>query len=234
MRAAVSFLTPFGGARRPGPRTLDWFPLVGAAMGLLLGGLWWATRRIWPAPLAAALVVVADLGITGLLHFDGLVDAADGLLPHLDRGRRLAVMEAPDVGAFGVGVGGAALLLRWAALAALRPGILLLGGLWCLSRTGMAVVSRTQPYARGPGGLAAAFEGPARWGLLAAGLAGAFGLACGWRLGPGAASCAAGLVAGALVVGLARRRIGGYTGDVLGAFGVVAETAGLVVAAARW
>jgi adenosylcobinamide-GDP ribazoletransferase len=143
-------------------------------------------------------------------------------------------MEAPDVGAFGVGVGGAALLLRWAALAALRPGILLLGGLWCLSRTGMAVVSRTQPYARGPGGLAAAFEGPARWGLLAAGLAGAFGLACGWRLGPGAASCAAGLVAGALVVGLARRRIGGYTGDVLGAFGVVAETAGLVVAAARW
>jgi adenosylcobinamide-GDP ribazoletransferase len=234
MRAAVSFLTPFGGARRPGPRTLDWFPLVGAAMGLLLGGLWWATRRIWPGPLAAALVVVADLGITGLLHFDGLVDAADGLLPHLDRERRLAVMEAPDVGAFGIGVGGAALLLRWVALAALRPGVLLLGGLWCLSRTGMAIVSRTQPYARGPGGLATAFEGPARLGLLATGLAGAFALACGWRLAAGAAAAASGLAAGGLVVFFARRRIGGYTGDILGAFGVVAETAGLIVAAAKW
>jgi adenosylcobinamide-GDP ribazoletransferase len=138
------------------------------------------------------------------------------------------------VGAFGVGVGSAALLLRWVALAALRPGVLLLGGLWCLSRTGMAIVSRTQPYARGPGGLAAAFEGPARLGLLAAGLAGAFALACGWRLAAGAAAAAAGLAAGGLVVLFARRRIGGYTGDVLGALGVVAETAGLIVAAAKW
>src|SRR5262249_6179662 len=137
-------------------------------------------------------------------------------------------------GAFGVGVGGGALLLRWAALAALRPGVLLLGGLWCLSRTGMAIVSRTQPYAPGPGGLAAAFEGPARLGLLGAGVAGAVGLAWRGRLAAGAAAAAAGLAAGSLVVLLARRRIGGYTGDVLGAFGVVAETAGLIVAAARW
>ena len=87
MRAAFAFLTPFGGARPPGPRTLDWFPLVGAVIGagarrVVVGG-----RPGLAGPVAAALVVAADLGVTGLLHFDGLVDSADGLLPHLDRER---------------------------------------------------------------------------------------------------------------------------------------------------
>jgi adenosylcobinamide-GDP ribazoletransferase len=55
-----------------------------------------------------------------------------------------------------------------------------------------------------------------------------------WRPAAGAAAGAAALVAAGAVVVLARRRLGGYTGDVLGACGVVAETAGLIVAAARW
>ena len=59
-------------------------------------------------------------------------------------------------------------------------------------------------------------------------------LLAGWRVGPGLASGAAALVAATAVTALARRRIGGYTGDVLGASGVLAETAGLLVAAARW
>jgi adenosylcobinamide-GDP ribazoletransferase len=234
VRGALSFLTPFGGAQTPGPRTLDWFPLVGAVMGLALGGIWWTAGRAWGAPLSAALVVAADLALTGLLHFDGLVDSADGLLPHLDRDRRLAVMSSPEAGAFGVGVGVVVLLLRWAALSALRPSVVLLVCIWCLSRTGMAVAARTQPYARLEGGLASAFSGAPRWTPLAAGLAGSFGLACAWRLPAGVVVAGSALVAGALVVWLARRRIGGFTGDVLGAAGVVTETAGLIVAAARW
>jgi adenosylcobinamide-GDP ribazoletransferase len=251
VRAALSFLTPFGGARQPDGGTLDWFPEVGAAIGLALGGLWWATTKAWTAPVAAAVVVAADLAVTGMLHFDGLVDSADGLLPPLPRHRRLEVMGDPGAGAFGVGAGAATLLLRWAALAALRPGVVLLGGLWCLSRTAMAVVARTQPYARREGGLATAFSSPAavpsagppvarppvttRQGVALAG--GGFlatALLLWWRPGPGAASAAAAVVAAGLVVLLARRRLGGYTGDVLGACGVVAETAGLLVAAARW
>jgi adenosylcobinamide-GDP ribazoletransferase len=247
MRAAVSFLTSFGGARSPGPRTLDWFPVVGTAIGLLLGGLWWLAGRAWPAGVAAALVVAADLAVTGLLHFDGLVDSADGLLPAVDRQRRLEIMTSPDIGAFGLGTGGAVLLARWVALASIRPAVLLLGGLWCLSRTAMAAVARTQPYARA-GGLASAFRvgptagseagseagsGASMWPLLG-GAAVAAGLLLWWRLGPGAAAGGAAVVAVAAVVVLARRRIGGYTGDVLGACGVLAETAGLVVAAARW
>ena len=237
MLTAVSFLTPFGGARKPGPRTLDWFPAVGGAMGLALGLVWWGSGRMWPPGVAAALVVVADLALTGLLHFDGLVDSADGLLPHLDRARRLEVMAEPRAGAFGVGVGASTLTLRWAALAAIKPGassVLLLGGLWCLSRTAMAAVARTVPYARIEGGLASAFSGPARWWSLVAGTVAAVALTAAWRVGPGLVAIAVAATGAIGVVGLARRRIGGYTGDVLGALGVVAETAGLVVAAARW
>jgi len=162
-RQAVAFLTPFGGPAVPGPEALVWFPAVGAGIGLVLGGVWWAADRAFPAAVAAVIVVGADLAVTGMLHFDGLVDAADGLLPHLTRERRLAVMAAPDVGAFGVAVGGLALLARWAALATVRPAVWLLVALWCLSRSAMAVTVRTQPYARQEGGLASAFMASRRW-----------------------------------------------------------------------
>lgn len=234
MRAALAFLTVAGRSRPPGPRTMDWFPAVGSLLGFALGGFWWLVYRGFPGGLAAALVVAADLGLTGMLHLDGVVDSADGLLPPLDPARRLDVMAAPDAGAFGVGAAAVLLILRWAALSAIRPGVLLLAGLWCLSRTLMVVVARTQPYARGAGGLADAFRGPSRWPVAVLGFAVAFALAAGWRLVAGPAAAGAAAVAGLAVVWLARRRIGGYTGDVLGAGAFVAETAGLVVAAARW
>lgn len=233
MRRALSFLTPLFGASEPRPETLTWFPFAGAALGLVLGAVWWGAERIWPAAVAAAIVVAADLALTGLLHVDGLADSADGLLPHLDRARRLEVMAAPDVGAFGVAAVVAVLLLRWAALATTAPSPLLLGGLWCASRTAMAVAARTVPYAR-PGGLASAFLGGRTLSTALIGTLLATGLAF---AGPGVAGIAAvaGVVAGAAgVVAVARRRIGGFTGDVLGASGIVGETTGLLVAAARW
>ena len=45
MRRALSFLTPFGGAADPAPSALTWFPVVGALIGLAVGGIWWAARR---------------------------------------------------------------------------------------------------------------------------------------------------------------------------------------------
>jgi adenosylcobinamide-GDP ribazoletransferase len=236
VRRALSFLTPFGGASRPSGGALLWFPLVGAALGLALGGVWWAAARAWSAPVAAAVVVAADLALTGLLHLDGLADSADGLLGHLRRERRLAVMAEPGVGAFGVGVVTAVLLLRFAALDALQPSWLLLGGLWCASRTSMAVAARALTYARPGGGLASAFrEGPGRPALVGAvGLAGSCALLLAWHPVAGAVSLAAATLAAGAVLLLACRRIGGFTGDVLGATGLVSETVGLLVAAARW
>ena len=89
MRSALGFLTVVGGAAPPDRRAPAWFGPVGAALGLAVGGAWWVAGELWP-PLVAALVAVAvDAGLTGMLHFDGLADSADGLLPPLDRGRRL-------------------------------------------------------------------------------------------------------------------------------------------------
>ena len=238
-RAALAFLTPLGGAATPGPDALGWFPAVGAAMGAVLGLLWWSCERAWPPAVAAAIVVGADLGLTGLLHIDGLVDAADGLLPHLDRERRLAVMSEPSVGAFGIAAGAATLLGRFAALASTRPSILLLTGIWCGSRTVMAVTPAVVRYARSDtGGLATAFlEGRRRAPALAAAALGTAGLLVGtmlWRPLGGAVAALSGAGAAALVIWFARRRLGGFTGDVLGAAGVVFETVALIVAAAKW
>ena len=244
MREALGFLTPLGGARRPTPGALLWFGPVGALIGLALGGLWWAAGAVWPRPLAAAVVLVADLAVTGMLHLDGLADAADGLLGHLDTDRRLAVMAQSDVGAFGIGAVAVVLLVRWSALAALGPSPLLLAALWCASRTAMAVAASELPYARPDGGLATAFrgEGPlgsrhrdlVRRGVLAATLCGAAAIGAVWSLPAGPVGVLAGLVTFGAVVAFAHRRIGGFTGDVLGAAGVVAESAGLLVAAGRW
>ena len=233
MRRALAFLTPLGGPAAPSPSALRWFPAVGAALGLGLGLVWAAADRLWPALVAAAVVVAADMALTGMLHLDGLVDAADGLLPHLPPERRLEVMDRPDAGAFGMGAAGAALLLRWSALATMPPAPLLLAGLWCLSRTAMAVAATTRPYAR-PDGLATAFLGASLGRVAVAGAGAAVVASYAGRGGPGVAAVIVAAGAAAGVVALAQRRLGGFTGDVLGAAGMVGETAGLLVAAGRW
>jgi adenosylcobinamide-GDP ribazoletransferase len=235
MRAALAFLTPFPGARQPTPRALRWFPLVGAVLGLALGGLWWATARIWPWPVAAFIVVLADLGLTGMLHLDGLADTADGLLPHLSRERRLEVMREPTVGAFGVGAVVIILLGRFAVFATLRPAPLLVAALWCVSRTAMAAVVDRVPYARSESGLPGAFMGSPVPVLVVAVVAlAAAAVAAAWKVPAGPVAVGSSLIGFGGIILWARRRIGGFTGDVLGAAGMVGETIGLLVAAARW
>lgn len=234
MRRALGFLTPFGGATVPDARTLSWFPVVGALLGAVLGGVWWGAQELWSPLVAAAVVLAADLALTGLLHVDGLVDSADGLLPQLPRERRLELMAEPTVGAYGVAVAAATLLLRFAALASLDADVLLVAGIWCGSRTVMAVGARALPYARTGGGLASAFVGGdwrpvGLYGLIAAVSLGAF---AGGRQDE--LAVAIGMAAGAGVLAIARRRLGGFTGDVLGAAGVVGETVALLVAAVSW
>lgn len=237
MRSAFAFLTSLGGAATPDARTLSWFPVAGAVIGAAVGGVWWCAAQLWPPLVAAALAVLVDLAVTGMLHLDGVVDCADGLLPHLPRARRLEVMAEPTVGAYGVAVGTVVIVLRVAAfagLAASLANVLLVTAAWCAARTVMAVAARAEPYARGDGGLATPMLGGG-WELVAGyGLVAALALAIAAARLRGGVAITVGLVAAAAVVLLARRRLGGFTGDVLGAAGVVGETAALVVAAARW
>ncbi len=233
MREALAFLTVVGRPSPPTPRALRWFPVVGAAVGGVVGTVWWLADQAFPALLAAALVVAVDLAVTGLLHADGLADAADGLLPHASRARRLEIMRSPDVGAFGVAVLVIVLLTRVGALAARPADVGLIVGLWCVSRTLVAVAPAWLPYARETGLATPLLAAPATpvVGLAVLPATALAVVTTGWVAG---AAIAAALLAGTAVLALARLRLGGFTGDVLGATILVAETVGLVVAGARW
>jgi adenosylcobinamide-GDP ribazoletransferase len=235
MKQALAFLTPLGGAATPSPRALPWFPIVGALVGGAVGIMWWAAAQWWSLPVAAVLAIVADLVLTGMLHVDGLADSADGLLPPLSRERRLEVMKDPRAGAFGVVAVVTVLLLRFAVLASIAPTsttALTIAGIWCASRGAMAVTACTVPYARGAG-LATAFLGGNAVVIAAitvplALAAGAAGTDPHVRGVLAVVGCGLGA---ALVVAFARAKLGGFTGDVLGAAGVVGETLALLILA---
>lgn len=231
MLSALAFLSVVGRSAPPTDRTFRWFPVAGALIGGVVAATWWGSQEVWAIPMAAALVVAVDLAITGLLHLDGLADSVDGLLPHMERERRLEVMRLPDVGAFALGVVPCVLLLRWSALASGGISPWSIVALWCLSRTLVATVPSFVPYARADG-LASPFLGSANRWVLAAVVPVLVVLVA----AQGALGVLAGLAAVATtvaVVALARHRLGGFTGDVLGASIVLSETVALIVLAAR-
>lgn len=231
MLSALGFLTVVPGTHRPDERTMRWFPVVGALLGGVLALVWVAADEIWSPAVVAVLIVVADLALTGMLHVDGLADTADGVLPHLERHRRLEVMRTPDFGAFALAVVPVVLLTRWVALATDLVDPLAFVAVWGASRTIMAVVPAFVPYAR-PEGLASPFlAGARRWTVVWLVPAGV--LLTATHEATGAIALAVGLGAAAAVVVRARRALGGFTGDVLGSTAVVMETAMLLALVAR-
>ncbi|MHB8263765.1 MAG: adenosylcobinamide-GDP ribazoletransferase [Acidimicrobiales bacterium] len=249
LASAVSFLTVFPGRGRMGHSALYWFPVVGAGLGLLLGGIWYGTNLLWPPGVAAALVVGADIAGTGMLHMDGLVDSADGLLPPMSRQRRLAVMSDPHAGAFGLVAVVVVLMVRFSALIQIKPSLLILCGLWAASRGCAATAVNLVPYAR-DSGIANIFDSDGHAPVQGAGglrgrlggsalLPAITGLAIGaltmslWHPLYGLAALAVSLGVFVLVMAFGYLRLGGFTGDVIGAAIVIAETAGLVMAAIK-
>lgn len=202
--------------------TPRWHPGVGAIVGLVAGGAFWLAVQILPPVLAALVATAAGVLATGAFHEDGLADACDGLGGGATRERALEIMRDSRIGTYGAVGLGLVLAAKVAALAALPvaavPLVLVAGH--AASRASSVAVIATSAYVRehgtgkpvaagiGPGGLAFALA----TGLLAV-------LALALVLPPEA-------VAGALLgLGLGHwamrsrfeRRLGGYTGDCLGA-----------------
>jgi adenosylcobinamide-GDP ribazoletransferase len=206
-------------------------PLVGAVLGLLLAGAAVLLREL-AAPALLLGAVVAGLGplLTRGLHLDGLADTVDGLGSYAGRDRALEIMKSPEVGPFGVAAIVLSLLVQAAGVAALagRPTVALLLGVVVATATGRLAVSfgcrRGVPAAR-PSGLGALVAGTVGWPALVIGTLAVAALAVpavpgrGWQ-GPVAVALALG--AGSLVLRHAVRRLGGITGDVLGALVEVA------------
>ena len=205
------------------------FPLVGAVIGAILAGLGYAAEFWLPIYTTAAIIVIAGIFLTGGLHCDGLMDSADGLLSGRSRERMLEIMKDSRVGAHGVTVFAALLLLKWSlVLDLLSSGpFAALFAMPVLGRLAMTVVITSFPYARpeGIGQAFAAFAGrPARaFAALTAALL---------MLPLGPAAWAA-LAAAVLFAGWAGRRItaalGGLTGDTYGAVTELTEILVLIV-----
>lgn len=211
------------------------FPLVGAGIGFIAGGVFFVAQAAgFGNALPALLAVLAGLLITGALHEDGLADTADGFGGGRDRKRKLAIMRDSRCGTYGVAALVFSIGLRGAALATIGDPVhagLALVGAHAAARGFLGPAMRLLPPARADGlGAAAGRPGPVA--TVAGALIGALiALGC---LGPVAGAVALGLAAASVAVAaaLACGQIGGYTGDVLGAFEQVGEIVMLLVAAA--
>jgi adenosylcobinamide-GDP ribazoletransferase len=212
------------------------WPLAGAVVGVLAALAGFGALALGLAPgLAAALVLAVQMAATGALHEDGLADCADGFWGGHTRERRLEIMRDSRIGSFGALALMVTILARWAALGAMfaaSPWVAAgcIVAVSALSRVPMAALLAALPHARDDG-LARAVGRPEPATLaLAAGVAALIaGAAAGSLLVPLALATAG---AGAAVALLARAKLGGQTGDTLGAAQQTAELAALAAASA--
>lgn len=224
----VPVRAPFGGdVLRQATR---YFPLIGVLVGLVAAGVFAVARAGLPGGVAAVLSLAATLLLTGALHEDGLADCCDGLFGGRTRERALEIMRDSRLGAFGVLGLGVVLGVKVGVVAGLaHPGAALVAG-HAAGRFFAVIGPAVLPYARNDG-MAGGVAGP---GWVEIGVAGVVAFAALLPLGPraGVALVLSAGVAAALFWWV-RRRLGGYTGDVLGAVMVLTEVAVLVAAAWR-
>lgn len=232
LRTAFGLLTtlPFGMPQnwRTGDsgRAGTWFPLVGIFVGGLTWLSWQALTLFFPPLIVGVLTLVVWVVLTGGLHLDGLADCCDGFLVSATPQRRLEIMKDPHLGTFG-GVGLMLVLLaKAAALSSLTPsaglGIILAATLsrWFILPAGLLPLAH-------PGGMGADFASGLRrsaifiTAILPLGLVLLLGLQGFWAV-------LSALLAAAIVLGLACKRINGVTGDVFGLLVEVTEAAVLL------
>jgi adenosylcobinamide-GDP ribazoletransferase len=211
---------------------LPWFPIVGLLLGSALYGLCLLMGTAWPEASALAVVAGGAL-LTRGLHLDGLADSADGLFGGRTRERMLEIMKDSRMGAFG-GIAIVLILLAKFVFIARLANLHALSWIipaFVTSRTVQAVLAVTEPYAR-PDGTAGPFLAEAKpvHGLVAL-LLGMCALLVVGRLDIlWLVALALGLALALLLARAFRRRVGGITGDLLGATSELTETAVLLYA----
>jgi cobalamin 5'-phosphate synthase/cobalamin synthase len=232
-------------------RAAGLFPVIGALAGLVSVAIFELLRRTpLPPPLIAVLIVLGGILLTGALHFDGLADTADGFAGGWTQDDVLRIMRDHQIGTFGALALIVALLLQIASIATLieRDAAGTCRALIVaptLARWSIVVLGRWLSYARSDGGLGRSMTDHVRNRellvatalavaivLLAALLTSASGAFDFSSIRVGLASLATAVVGTGLCGWLCRRRIGGITGDTLGADAVVCETLVLIAAVA--
>ncbi|WP_111431499.1 adenosylcobinamide-GDP ribazoletransferase [Rhodobacteraceae bacterium DSL-40] len=225
---AVQFLTrlPVRSTRLYSPARLAatprWHPAVGLIVGAITGLVFVAAAHVFPPALAALLSTAAGLMTTGCFHEDGFADACDGLGGGATRERALEIMRDSRLGTYGAAGLGLMLGGKILALAALPVGLVpwVLLAAHAASRASSVLVMATSRYQRDHGTGKPVADGITGGSLAVALATGIAGLAL---LIPAAGllptlGAAAGLALGHLLMrSRFERRLGGYTGDCLGA-----------------
>jgi adenosylcobinamide-GDP ribazoletransferase len=210
------------------------WPLAGLVVALIAALMAFAGQAVGlGAGEVAALALGTQAMVTGAMHEDGLADTADGFWGGWTMPARLEIMKDSHIGTYGVLAVAITLLARWSALVSLIEAnaywaALLAAGL--LSRAPMVAMMAALPNARGTGLSSTVGRPGAGTTLLALGIASAGGMAL---LGAQGLLALLGLAAATLALGtLAKVKVGGQTGDVLGASQQIGETLLLAFAAA--
>ena len=236
--AAMRFLTilpipdSLSGGEKTLARSISYFPLAGLMIGLIAAAFDYAACRALPLLPASVLTVVILIALTGGLHMDGLADTADGFFSARPRERMMEIMRDSRIGVMGVLAVVSVMLLKITLLtiisSPLRWIVILLMPL--AGRSAIVTLMTALPYARPEGGLATLFTGNHSW----------LHVLWTWVLLIAVAGLHAkeiGLVGALLALAITAfccrysyGKIGGYTGDTLGAACELAEIAPLLAA----
>jgi adenosylcobinamide-GDP ribazoletransferase len=232
--AALQFLTrlPIRLRRAPDMATMVvWFPFAGLVIGALVGGAGAGMWQLTPPLVGGAIAVTAGLLVTGAFHEDGLGDIADAFGGGYTVERRVEIMKDSRHGTYGVAAMCASIVVRVVAIGSLPgPAVIFAScvAAHVMARAITVGLMAAVPVA-GHSGLGAEYgrsTTPSRAFVALAMGAAIAALAVGWWVGPLAAT---GVGAAIAVGALAKHKIGGISGDVLGACEQVAECACLVV-----
>lgn len=203
------------------------YPAAGFLIGCLLSFFYFLAGLVFSDPLAAIILVGGSLALTGAIHLDGLADCADAFYGKRDRESTLRILKDPRIGTMGGAAIGLSLLARFAAISSLSSAVVLLAmPIMCaFSRTTVLPALRLLPYARSSGGIIDTAPRPPAQLAAAAALITASAILLPFPT-------AAALLALAGFWRLSWKRIGGCTGDVLGAGIEIAEIVFLAALAA--
>jgi adenosylcobinamide-GDP ribazoletransferase len=218
--------------------TPRYYPLVGGLIGAIGAVVFWLADCIFPGAVAVLASMAATLIVTGAFHEDGLADMADGIGGGATRAHALDIMKDSRIGTYGAcGLFGA-LAVKAAALVslpgALVPVVLIVGH--ALSRSSSVLMIATSRYVRDEGTGKPVAAGISRAGLfvalaISAALAGIVLLTAPQQMGLVALT---GLSIGHVAARACfERKLGGYTGDCLGAVQQVSEL-GFYLGALAW
>lgn len=213
-------------------RVVPWFPIAGALIGVLIGGVAAGSAELVPPLVAGAGAVAVGLLVTGAFHEDGLADVADAFGGGWTVERRLEILKDSRHGTYGVAALTTSIVVRVAAAASIvapAASFAAFVAAHCLGRAAAVVAMRLAPPATesGLGVSAASALRPVPTFVGLAGGVAVVAASVGWWVVPFVVAAAIGTAA---TVGLAVRKIGGLAGDVLGAVEQVVECLVLVVA----